>query len=71
MQNLNALIGVAYRESCRFSVPQLGYLGYQITDGEECSGVTAKGTSYYPRMRFTENEKGDSAEPLPLICQIL
>jgi hypothetical protein len=28
---LNALFGVAYRESRRFSVPQLGYLGYRIT----------------------------------------
>ena len=31
MQNLNALFGVAYREIQRFSVPQLGYLGYQRT----------------------------------------
>jgi hypothetical protein len=31
MQNLNALFGVAYREKQRFSVPQLGYLGYQVT----------------------------------------
>ncbi|HEX4201444.1 MAG TPA: hypothetical protein VHY59_07995, partial [Chthoniobacterales bacterium] len=31
IQNLNALFGVAYRESRRFSVPQLGYLGYRIT----------------------------------------
>jgi hypothetical protein len=30
-QNLNALFGVAYREGQRFSVPQLGYLGYQWT----------------------------------------
>jgi hypothetical protein len=29
MQNLNALFGVAYREMRRFSVPQLGYSGYQ------------------------------------------
>ena len=28
MQNLNALFGVAYRKRQRFSVPQLGYLGY-------------------------------------------
>ena len=27
-QNLNGLFGVAYRERRRFSVPQLGYLGY-------------------------------------------
>ena len=31
IQNLNALIGVAYRERQRFSVPQWGYLGYQVT----------------------------------------
>jgi hypothetical protein len=31
MQNLNALFGAAYRERQRFSVPQLGYLGYQMT----------------------------------------
>jgi hypothetical protein len=29
IQNLNALFGVAYRERRRFSVPQLGYLGYE------------------------------------------
>jgi hypothetical protein len=29
MLNLNALRGVAYRESEPFSVPQLGYLGYR------------------------------------------
>src|SRR5208283_3086656 len=34
MQNLNALFGAAYRERQRFSVPQLGYLGYRISDGE-------------------------------------
>ena len=28
-RNLNALFGVAYRERQRFSVSQLGYLGYQ------------------------------------------
>jgi len=42
MQNLNALVGVAYRERRRFSVPQLGYLGYQIPDGKDVSGVTAE-----------------------------
>jgi hypothetical protein len=30
LQNLNALFGVDYRENQRFSVPQLGYLGYHI-----------------------------------------
>jgi hypothetical protein len=29
-KNLNALFGVAYRETQRFSVPQLGYLGYRV-----------------------------------------
>jgi hypothetical protein len=48
VENLNALVGVAYRERQRFSVPQLGYLGYQILDGKGCFGRYSQRDNLFP-----------------------
>jgi len=46
MQNLNALFGVAYGERRWFSVPQLGYLGYQISDGKRKAHLGGVAAAY-------------------------
>jgi hypothetical protein len=50
MQLQNALFGVAYRERQRFSVPQLGYLGYQIS-GRTRTSVSRRRCSRPPKPK--------------------
>jgi len=60
MQNLNALYGVAYRERQRFSVPQLGYLGYQNIRLRQ--SAASGGVPHMPKSALTRYSRDTKAQ---------